>query len=70
MIPAACTAPPWPRSTTAAAAYRSAGFRGVSAEQDSRFGNKEKKLMKVQSWVGAAAPAAATCSALAAATVC
>lgn len=25
-----------------------AGFRGVSAEQDSRFVNKEKKLMKVR----------------------
>lgn len=24
-----------------------AGFRGVSAEQDSRFANKEKKLLKV-----------------------
>jgi hypothetical protein len=23
-----------------------AGFRGVSAEQDSRFANKEKKLLK------------------------
>lgn len=28
----------------------SAGFRGVSAEQDSRFANKEKKLIKASFW--------------------
>ena len=35
------------RPEAAAAAAPPAGFRGVSAEQDSRFANKEKKLLKV-----------------------